>query len=196
MKRLFNLTPGSQKFVSYFYFFYWFSVQAFLNQSYMRFGNKMWDKMNHRRVSIEFAFLILCMGSYLYLIGLENILWLAAIPLAVQNYVLISYITTNHNLSPLTKINDPLENSLTVTNHPVWEFLHMNFGYHVEHHIFPRMSCEHTKKVHHLLKTHFADTFKSMPKSEAIKMLYQTPRIYNNKTELIHPKTLKIHPTL
>lgn len=196
MKRLFNFTPGSQKFVSYFYFFYWFSLQAFLNQSYMRFGNKMWDKMNHRRVSVEFGFLILCMASYFYLIGFQHILWLAIIPFFVQNYVVISYITTNHNLSPLTKVNDPLENSLTVTNHPVWEFLHLNFGYHVEHHIFPRMSCAYTKQVHHLLRTHFSSTYKFMPKSEAIKKLYQTPRIYNQKNELIHPHTLKTYPTL
>jgi fatty acid desaturase len=196
MKRLFNFTPGSQKFVSYFYFFYWFSVQSFLNQSYMRFGNKMWDKMNHKRVTMEFIFMILLGMSYLYFIGVENLFWLAVIPFLVQNYVVISYITTNHNLSPLTKINDPLENSLTVTNHPVWEFLHLNFGYHVEHHIFPRMSCAHTKLVHNLLKTHFSSTYKYMPKSEAIKKLYQTPRIYHNKTELIHPKTLKTYPTL
>jgi fatty acid desaturase len=196
MKRLFDFTPGSQRFVSYFYFFYWFSVQAFLNQSYMRFGNKMWDKMDHKRVTLEFSFLIACLGFYLYFIGLSNLFWLAVIPFMVQNYIVMSYITTNHNLSPLTKINDPLENSLTVTNHPVLEFLHLNFGYHVEHHIFPRMSCAHTKKVHFLLKEHYSDTYKSMPKGDALKMIYQTPRIYNTKTELIHPKTLKVHPTL
>jgi hypothetical protein len=35
-----------------------------------------------------------------------------------------------------------------------------------------------------------------MPKWKALKYLYQTPRLYKNSTELIHPKTLKTYPTI
>ena len=114
----------------------------------------------------------------------------------IQNYAVMRYISTNHNISPLTKINDPLENSLTVTTNPVFDFFHLNFGYHTEHHIFPRMSGAYTKKVHYEVKKMFPDTYQCMKKSTALKLLYSTPRIYKNMTTLINPKTLERFSTL
>ena len=55
MQAIFNLTPGSKTIRSFFYFFYWFSFQSFLNQIYMRFGLKMWFEMKHGCVFIEFG---------------------------------------------------------------------------------------------------------------------------------------------
>lgn len=196
MRVVFDLAPGSKNPLSFFYFFYWFSFQSVLNQSYMRFGNKMWANMNHKKVTKEFVPLCLLAVSYLYWVGLDNLVWLVLIPIAVQNYVILSYILTNHNISPLTKINDPLENSLTVTTNPFSDFIHLNFGYHVEHHLFPRISSRHAKKVHKLLKEMYPEKYKYMPKWKALKYLYQTPRLYKNNNELIHPKTLKTYPTL
>ena len=196
MRVVFELAPGSNHPAGYFYFFYWFSFQSVLNQSYMRFKNKMWANMNHSRVSKEFIFICLMAFGYLSLVGPENFLWLVVIPMLIQNYVILSYITTNHNASPLTKINDPLENSLTVTTNALWDFLHLNFGYHVEHHLFPRVSGRHSKIVHQTLKEMYPEKFKHMPKWKALKYIYQTPRIYKNSNVLIHPKTLKQYPTL
>ncbi len=196
MKVVFELAPGSKNPVSYFYLFYWFSLQSVMNQVYMRFGNKMWEKMDHKRVSIEFSIIVLAVSAYLYGIGFENIFYLAIIPLLIQNYTVLSYILTNHNLSPLTKINDPLENSLTVTTPKFWSILHLNFGYHVEHHLFPRVSGRHAKIIHEALKAQYPIKYKHMPKWQALKLLYKTPRLYKNATELIHPKTLETHPTL
>ena len=196
MQRLFNWTPGAGTIRSYFYFFFWFSFQSFLNQIYMRFGNKMWDEMKHNRVSVEFAFQILLMSVYIYFVGSQAPLYLILIPFAIQNYTVMSYISTNHNISPLTKINDPLVNSLTVTTNPLFDFIHLNFGYHVEHHIFPRMSGAYTKKVHYQIKKMFPDTYQYMKKSDALKLLYSTPRIYKNHNTLINPKTLEKFSTL
>ena len=108
----------------------------------------------------------------------------------------MSYISTNHNVSPLTKDNDPLVNSLTVTNHPVLEFLHLNFGYHVEHHLFPTMSPAHSKKVHKALVAKYGDQYKMMSKGAAMKLLYKTPRIYKNSKQLVHPYTGEVHDTI
>lgn len=196
MQRLISWTPGANTIRSYFYFFFWFSFQSFLNQIYMRFGNKMWSEMKHTRVTIEFFLQILMMASLVYFIGISNIIFLVLIPFAIQNYVVMSYISTNHNISPLTKVNDPLVNSLTVTTNPVFDFFHLNFGYHVEHHIFPRMSGAYAKKVHIELKKLFPDTYQFMKKSEALKLLYSTSRIYKNHTTLINPKTLETYKTL
>ena len=196
MRFVFNLSPGSKGPFSYFYFFYWFSFQSVLNQSYMRFKNKMWDKMNHGKVTREFVPLCLFAAGYLYWVGTENFLWLVLIPLCVQNYAILSYISTNHNISPLTKINDPLENSLTVTTNRFQDFIHLNFGYHVEHHLFPRVSCKHAKTIHKLLVEKYPTKYKHMPKWKALVYLYKTPRIYKSSNELIHPKTQKTYPTI
>lgn len=197
MRAVFELSPGSKNILSYFYMTYWFSFQSVLNQSFMRFKNKMWKDMNHKRVTVEFTFVCLCALAYLYFIGFNtNLIWLVLIPIMSQNYVILSYILTNHNISPLTKINDPLENSLTVTTNPVFDFLDLNFGYHVEHHLFPRISGRHAKKIHLLLKTMYPHKYKCMPKWKAVKYLYQTPRLYKTSNELVCPKTLKTFPTI
>jgi fatty acid desaturase len=196
MQRLYDWTPGSQTLRSYFYFFFWFSFQSFVNQIYLRFGNKMWEQMKHHRVSLEFAFQIALVGTYIYFIGSQAPFYLIVIPFAIQNYTVMSYISTNHNISPLTKINDPLENSLSVSVHPFLETLHLNFGYHVEHHIFPRMSAKYAKLVHMELLHQFPETYQIMPKWKALRLLYTTPRLYKNATTLMNPKTQERYSTL
>ncbi|HEX4923568.1 MAG TPA: fatty acid desaturase, partial [Bdellovibrionales bacterium] len=132
----------------------------------------------------------------LMLFGPSQLVFTLLIPFFAQNYFAMSYIATNHNLSPLTRVNDPLVNSLTVTNNPVLEFIALNFGYHVEHHIFPMINGIHTKKIHKLLKKHFPDEFIYMPKWQAIRQLYRTARIYKNSTTLMNPETGATYPTL
>ncbi len=193
MKWAFPYTPGSGFKRSYLYFFWWFSFQAFLNQTYLRFGNKMWDKMNHKKVTFEFAGICLLAICYLTFIGPSNWIWLFVIPFMIQNYVVMSYISTNHGISPYTKINDPLLNSVTVTNHPVLEFLHLNFGYHTEHHLFPRMPMSNAKKVSEKLKEMYPDRYKIMSKKKALGILYSTPRIYKNRDTLVNPITGEEH---
>lgn len=196
MQRVYPLTPGSGTLRSYFYFFYWFSYQAVLNQAYMRFGNKMWDRMNHGKVTIEFIGTIILMALYLNYIGLENLVFLFVIPFMVMNYTVMSYISTNHNISPYTKKNDPLVNSLTVTNHPILEFLNFNFGYHTEHHLFPAMPASKAKIISKKLQEKYPERYKIMPKAKALKLLYSTPRIYKNRDILVCPKTGKEFATL
>jgi len=102
MKWAFEFTPGSKTYRSYLYFFFWFSFQSFLNQIYMRFGNKMWEKMDHKRVTVEFSVLCILFISYFNYVGLSNFIWLVLIPFIGMNYTIMSYISTNHNLNPLT----------------------------------------------------------------------------------------------
>lgn len=196
MQFVFPLSPGSGTLRSYFYFFYWFSFQAFLNQAYMRFGNKMWAKMDHKKVTLEFTAQLVLLLLYFGLIGPQNLFWLFVIPVMIQNYTVMSYISTNHNISPYTKINDPLVNSLSVSNNPVLEAVHMNFGYHTEHHLFPKMPMSSAKKVHKKLIEMYPDRYQFMPKRKALKLLYSTPRIYKNRETLIHPITEKEYSTL
>jgi len=196
MKFMYPFTPGSGHKRSLLYFFLWFSVHNFAAQLYMRFRNKNFEPMNHTRVTLELGFQLLLAAGFLVYLGPSNWLWAFIIPIMVQNYWLMSYIATNHNLSPLTNVNDPLINSLSVTNHPVLEFLSLNFGYHVEHHIFPHMNGKHAKVVHRQLLKQFPTQYKVMPKFKAMQALYRTPRIYKNSRQLVHPYTGKVHQTI
>lgn len=196
MQFMFPFTPGSGYLRSYIYFGFWFSFHVLVAQNYLRFRNSIYDRLNHRRVSWEFGGQILLMLAIYALVGPSQILYTFAIPLIVQNYFVMSYIATNHNLSPLTRVNDPLVNSLTVTNNPTLEWLQLNFGYHVEHHIFPAVSGAHAKKIHQVLKQEFGTKFKVMPKFVAMKALYKTARIYKDSNTLINPRTGETYPTI
>jgi fatty acid desaturase len=196
MKFMYPFTPGSGHKRSLSYFFFWFSFHIFVAQTYLRFRNKVFDSLDQKRVTVEFGAQILIAAALLAYAGPVNWLWVLVAPLMVQNYLLMSYIATNHNLSPLTSENDPLVNSLTVTNHPVMEFLNLNFGYHVEHHLFPTVNGAKIKAIHHELLKQFPDEFQVMPKGKAMKALYSTSRIYLNAHELIHPVTRETFPTI
>lgn len=193
---MYPVSPGSGYKRSYLYLFFWFSFNAQVIQHYLRYRNKTFAKINHKQVNLELGLAIAIHIAAITLVGPANWAWVILIPFLVMNYLPFSYISTNHNLSPLTKKNDPLTNSLTVTNHPILEFFHINFGYHVEHHMFPTVSGTHLKKVHSILKEEHADTYQVMPKWKALQELYRTPRIYKNSKTLVHPESLATFPTL
>ena len=101
-----------------------------------------------------------CSGSAsCFWVGAYAFLFIYVVPLLVANAVVMSYIATNHFLNPLTEINDPLANTLSVTN-PRWlERLHLQFGYHVEHHLFPMMSGRHAPAVREVLVRLYGDRY-------------------------------------
>src|SRR5262249_10325741 len=117
-------------------------------------------------------------------------------PLLVANAVVMGYILTNHSLSPLTDVNDPLLNSLTVTVPRAFAALHLDFGLHVEHHLFPAMSPRHLGLVRDQLIARWPDRYQSMPLVEALTRLMATPRLYATATVLCDPKTGQLAPTL
>lgn len=118
------------------------------------------------------------------------------LPLMIANSIVMAYILTNHSLSPLTKQNDPLVNSLSVTVPRFVDWLTMHFGFHVEHHIFPWMSTRHAKEVRTLIQQRWPERYQSMPLHTALWALFRTARVYKDETTLIDPKTGKQWPTL
>jgi fatty acid desaturase len=118
------------------------------------------------------------------------------LPLLVANVIVMSFILTNHCLSPLTELNDPLANSLSVTV-PRWaQWLTLGFGFHVEHHLFPTMSARHAPKVRELLLALWPERYQSMSLWRATAALHRSPRIYKTATTLVDPQTGAEWPTL
>ena len=98
-------------------------------------------------------------------------------------------VATNHFLNPLTETNDPLANTLSVTA-PHWlEHLHLQFGYHVEHHLFPTVSGRHAPAVRDVLRRLYGDRYLSMPHVQALRLLYARPKIHDGHDVLIDPRT-------
>jgi fatty acid desaturase len=129
-------------------------------------------------------------------VGFVPFLFVFVLPLLVANVIVMAFILTNHSLSPRVEIDDPLLSSLSVTL-PRWlELLTLQFGYHVEHHLFPAMSSRHARKVRGLLREHWPGRYQSMPLRSALARLHETSRVYLDAVTLVDPHTGEQFPTL
>jgi fatty acid desaturase len=151
----------------------------------------------HRRAIVEFLLGAAFWTGVGLAIGLVPFVFVYAVPLVVANAIVMSFIMTNHNLNPLTPtVNDPLVNSLSVTLPRALEWLSLDFGYHVEHHVFPAMSTRHGRQVRDALRAQFPERYQSMPLSTALHALYTTGRVYQDDITLTDPRTGRTFQTL
>lgn len=101
------------------------------------------------------------------------------LPLALGHAGMMAYIYTNHLVSPITEINDPLVNSLSLRVPKLFDVLHLHFSHHAEHHIFPGLNSDYYPLVRELLSKHYPDrTAYVVDAAEAWKMLLSTPCLY------------------
>ncbi len=182
-----RLAPGSRRPMSYLFLTYWFmfhgQVVLWLQAPQMR----SFARMDHRRARIDSVVALLVWVVVAVLAGPWLALFAVVVPLAVANVVVMGYIATNHFLRPLTRANDPLENSMSVTTPEVIDRLHFRFSHHVEHHLFPTMSAKQAPRVRRWLQANEAERYVSPPHWKAILFLYRTPRVYLDSTTLVDP---------
>jgi fatty acid desaturase len=150
----------------------------------------------HRRAIVEAALQVALWAAVAALVGGTAFVFIYVLPLIVANMIVMLFIVTNHNLSPLSTVNDPLINSLSVTLPRVLEWLTLDFGFHVEHHLFPAMSHRQGRIVREVLRAQFPERYQSMPLGAAIRRLHRTARVYLDHTTLIDPNTGETWPTL
>ena len=130
------------------------------------------------------------------LVGWPAFLFAFVLPLLVANAIVMSFILTNHSLSPHSDVNDPLFNSLSVTV-PRWaDWCTLGFGFHVEHHLFPWMSSRHAPRVRSLILARWPERYQSMPLGRALLALHRTGRVYKTPTTLADVPGGKEWPTL
>jgi fatty acid desaturase len=154
------------------------------------------SKAEHARALGETLLGVAVWITLAWLVGPLVFLFAFVFPLLVANSIVMALILTNHSLSPMTGVNDPLVNSLTVTA-PRWiEWLTLGFGYHVEHHLFPAMSARHAHHVRAVLTARWPDRYCSMPFFKALRALHRTARVYKNSTTLIDPPSGHEYPAL
>jgi len=151
----------------------------------------------HRRAIAEFLLGVAFWTAVGVIVGFVPFVFIYLLPFVVANSIVMMFIMSNHNLSPLTPtVNDPLVNSLSVTLPRPLEWLTLDFGYHVEHHLFPTVSARHGKVVRAALLEHFPERYQSMPLTSALVRLYRTARVYKDDTTLIDPPSGETFPTL
>ncbi len=145
---------------------------------------------------VETALGIAVWATVAVLIGFVPFLFAYLIPLLIANAIVMAFILTNHALSPRVEINDPLVSGLSVTT-PRWiERLTLQFGYHVEHHLFPAMSSRFAPRVRDLLRRRWPERYQSMSLRAALARLHRTARVYKDAVTLIDPKTGREYSTL
>ncbi len=103
------------------------------------------------------------------------------IPLGIGYAGMFFYIYTNHMICPMTSVNDPLLNSVSLRVPKFFDKLHLNFSYHTEHHIFPGINSDYYPMVQKLLKIHYPDRINLLNADDAWRLLMQTPRHYKDE---------------
>lgn len=105
------------------------------------------------------------------------------LPIGLGYAVMIFYIYTNHMACPMTGVNDPLVNSLSLRVPKFVDFIHCNFSHHAEHHIFPGLNSDY----YPLVRTCIAKLYPErvgyvVPAMTAWRWLLATPRHYLSET--------------
>ncbi|HYC21920.1 MAG TPA: fatty acid desaturase [Candidatus Bathyarchaeia archaeon] len=185
-----GLSPGSGNKRSALFLCIWFSLHSFLVLVFHSERNGYYTRISRRTVYLESGSMVAFWLALLALVGPWSFLFIYVLPLAIANGLVMSYIATNHFLNPLTEINDPLANSLSVTS-PRWlARLHLEFGYHVEHHLFPTLSGRHAPAVRDVLIRLYGERYLSMPHARALRLLYTRPKLHDGYDTLIDPRTM------
>ncbi|ADU52041.1 fatty acid desaturase [Thermaerobacter marianensis DSM 12885] len=171
----------------------WFSLHS------VQMLRRFLPEMPRRERPVVVAQFLLPVASWVALgawMGFGDWVFAYLVPLLVANFTVMSYIVTNHLLSPLTPVNDPLANSLSVTV-PRWvDVLHFNFSHHTEHHVFPSLSSKYAPLVKRWCKTLWPDRYHEMPHWRALWLVCTTPRVYERPTALIDPVRQQVYPVL
>ncbi len=99
--------------------------------------------------------------------------WAYPVALGVASAVVMTYVFTNHFLNPLCEHTDPVVGTTSVTV-PRWvDWMHDNFSYHTEHHVFPGMNPRHYPEVSRLLQAHFPERYNRVALREAWRQLWK-----------------------
>jgi fatty acid desaturase len=186
LRYLNHLLPGHRHLLGGLTLFYGLTGQAmtvlFSMGSFLGLSPKQ-----RRQVILETALAAVFWGALAVAIGPFAAIFGVILPFFFGNAILTAYVLTNHALSPLTDVNDPLLNSLSVTSPRIVEILHLNFGYHVEHHIFPSVSPLHGPRIRDAIRTRWPGRYQSLSHVEALTRVFGTSRVYKDATTLIDP---------
>jgi fatty acid desaturase len=133
------------------------------------------------------------------MLGWQVLVFGYIIPLLIGNFIGISYIVTNHFLNPLADERDVLATSLSVTMPRGLGWLdpiHLYFGAHVAHHLFPGAPAKYTREIEAKIAELWPDRYHVMTITKALRLLWNTPWIYEDHVTFYDPQRDVRAPTL
>jgi fatty acid desaturase len=107
------------------------------------------------------------------------------LPIAIGHAIIVLYVYMQHIICPMTEVNDPLVNSISLKLPNLINKLHFNFSYHTEHHIFPNMNSDYYPLVQNFLQEYYPDRMNIITVKEAWQLLLKTPRHYLDETTFV-----------
>lgn len=186
LARFTKLAPGSGTWYSYVFLLYSFIFHAHLVLWMQTRRREEFKGFARKRAIVQS---LVAIGGWVVIAVLSgsDFVFSVLVPLAVGNFVAQGYILTNHFLRPQTETNHPVDNSMSVRK-PRWlDPLHFRFSHHVEHHLFPKMASNKAPRVRAWLEEKMPERYVAPPHWKAVKMLYQTPRVYQTASILVDP---------
>ncbi len=142
---------------------------------------------DRQRIWLELSVIVVVHISILFYLQFQLIpvIFGYFLPIFLGHAMGMFYIYTNHLACPMTDINDPLVNSVSLRMPKLFDCLHFNFSYHTEHHLFPDVNSDYYPLVQDLLQTHYPGKMNLLTAKEAWQMLLETPRHYQGETTLV-----------
>jgi fatty acid desaturase len=192
-----TFAPGSGYRRSWLFLGFWFSFHSIVTLFMHSRLYHYWSPARRRRQIALFYLMAGFWTAVATVAGMKNFTFIYFLPMVVANVLQMSYIATNHLLcDETTDVNDPLANSLSVTV-PKWVgWLHLNFGYHIEHHIYPYMNPRHAPRVRAAIEARYGNRYRSLPILKALQILYRTPPVHLSQKELVDLDTGVVFSTL
>jgi fatty acid desaturase len=183
-----RFAPGSRHWLSALYLFSFFTVHT---QSILwkKSHRPEFVRLHRRRAEAETGLMMafwLALGTA---IGPQASLYVIVLPMMGANFVILSYIVTNHMMRPLSPHRDTLGTTMSVTTLGWLDRIHFHFSHHVEHHLFPTLSTCYAPLIRARLLELVPDRYLAPPHIRALCVLFASPRVYDGEQALVEPYT-------
>jgi fatty acid desaturase len=183
-----RFAPGSGHWLSGVYLFTFFTLQCH-GVLWVNSARPPFRHLDRRRAAIDSAI----MAAFWIVVGMvagpRGALLAVAIPMLTVNFVMMSYVVTNHMVRPLADGPDALGTTMSVSTSRALDLLFFNFSHHVEHHLFPSMSPRYYPLVRRSLYRHAPDRYLAPAHWRALRLVFSTPRFYADAGTLVRPPT-------
>lgn len=181
-----RINPGSGHWLSILNLFVSFFLQG---QLVLWRDSSTWDHrgFNRRRAIIDSLAMMsfwLVLGFYL---GFRNGIFVIIVPMLIANFGLMAYVHTNHMLRPIGDSLTVLDSSMSVRTTAFFDWMHLHFSHHVEHHLFPNLSHHYYPQIRELLLRYASEQYLAPSHWKALRTLYSTPRAFCSRRGFVNP---------
>src|SRR5262249_55698354 len=122
-------------------------------------------------------------------LGAHDSLFAIVLPMLVANFVVLSYVSTNHMLSPLAPGPYTLKCSLSIRVPAMVDAAPLWFSNQIDPPLSPSMPSCHYPRVREVLRRHFGEGYLAPPHWRALWALLETGRVYDGPDALLDPFT-------